>query len=207
MIEVFEFDQGSDEWTQARLGIVTASRFATVMAEGRKGAESKTRAEYMRKLAGEIITGEPMDNYRNADMERGQIMEDEARNFYCFERNVDTRRVGFIRNGKMGCSPDSLIGDDRGLEIKTCLAHIQIERLERDDLPPEFKAQVQGSMLVSGRPLWDFVSYWPKLPLLVVTVQRDNGYIANLKGEIDRFNDELEALVARIMSYGQAEAA
>jgi len=203
MMEIFTCEQNSPEWIACRLGLVTASRFATVMAEGRKGTESKTRAEYMRKLAGEILTGEPMDSYQNAHMERGQIMEDEARGLYCFEQDVEVTRVGFIRNGKMGCSPDSLIGEDRGLEIKTALAHIQIERLERNDLPPEHKAQVQGSMLVTGRPFWDFVSYSPKLPLLVITVKRDDGYIANLKGEIARFNAELDGLVERIRHYGE----
>lgn len=197
MIEVFEIDQGGDEWAQVRLGIPTASRFATVMAKG----EGKTRNEYMRKLAGEVLTGEPMDSFTNGHMDRGKVMEDEARDLYAFVTDADIRRVGFIRNGKKGASPDSLVGTEGGLEIKTALAHLQIERLLRGDLPPEHKAQVQGNIWLSERLWWDFCSYWPKLPLLTVRVFRDDIYIKNMAGEIDRFNDELAEMVERVRNY------
>ncbi|TPM53237.1 YqaJ viral recombinase family protein [Mesorhizobium sp. B2-2-4] len=198
MIEIFDCEQGSDDWFACRAGIPTASKFATVMAKG----EGKTRSEYMRKLAGEILTGEPMESYTNAHMERGKTMEDEARETYAFINDVEIKRVGFIRNGNKGASPDSLIGEDGGLEIKTALPHIQIERLLRGDLPPEHKAQVQGNLWVAERDWWDFTSYWPKLPALTVKVRRDEPYIQNMAGEIDRFNDELAALVERIRTYG-----
>lgn len=202
-VEIVECEQGSPEWFAARLGIPTASEFSTVMAKG----EGKTRKAYMLKLAGEILTGEPMQNYTNGDMERGKIMEDEARNLYSLVRDIEPQRVGFIRNGSKGCSPDSLIGARRGLEIKTALPHIQIDRLMKDELPPEHRAQVQGSMWVAERDEWDFVSYWPKLPLFIKPVARDDGYIANLSGEVDRFNDELQAVVERIRSYGKEAVA
>ncbi len=198
-IEIIDCVQGETEWFAARMGIPTASEFSTVMAKG----EGKTRRAYMLKLAGEILTGEPMESYTNANMERGKIMEDEARNLYSFIKNIEPQRVGFIRNGNKGCSPDSLIGANRGLEIKTALPHIQIDRLIKDELPAEHKAQVQGSMWVAERDSWDFVSYWPKLPLFIKPVARDNGYIANLSGEVDRFNDELQAVVDRIRTYGK----
>lgn len=204
MMEVFDIEQGEAEWFQARLGIPTASKFATVMAKG----EGKTRSEYMRKLAGEIITGEPAESFSNVHMERGKEMEDEARETYAFVEAADIRRVGFIRNGCRGASPDSLVGDRGGLEIKTALPHIQIDRLERNRLPPEHRAQVQGNIWLSERDWWDFVSYWPKLPMLIVRVYREDDYIREMAGEIDRFNDELAELVERIRRYGQqAEAA
>lgn len=203
MIEVFDIEQGGEDWLKCRLGLPTASRFATVMAKG----EGKTRSEYMRKLAGEVLTGEPADSYTNAHMERGQVMEDEARDLYDFLQDAEIVRVGFIRNGQKGASPDSLIGENGGLEIKTALPHIQIERLIRNDLPPEHKAQVQGGLWVTERVWWDFVSYWPRLPMLRVRVYRDEPYIKNLSGEIDRFNDELAVLVERIRNYDQPSAA
>lgn len=203
MIEVFDIEQGGEDWLQCRLGLPTASKFATVMAKG----EGKTRSEYMRKLAGEILTGEPADSYTNAHMERGKVMEDEARDLYDFLQNDEIKRVGFVKNGQKGCSPDSLIGKRGGLEIKTALPHIQIERLIRNDLPPEHKAQVQGSLwIVDDREWWDFCSYWPKLPLLKVRVYRDEAYIKTLSDEVDRFNDELAALVERIRKYDQPSA-
>lgn len=203
MMQVFDFEQGEEEWFKARMGIPTASKFATVMAKG----EGKTRSEYMRKLAGEILTGEPQEAFSNGHTERGNAMEDEARQHYAFVEVAEIQRVGFIRNGNKGASPDSLVGNNGGLEIKTALPHIQIDRLERDRLPPEHKAQVQGNLWLSEREWWDFVSYWPKLPILTVRVYRDEDYINTMADEIDRFNDELAALVERIRHYGVKEAA
>lgn len=202
-MEIFtDLIQGTDEWFQARLGIPTASKFATVMAKG----EGKTRSEYMRKLAGEIITGEVTESFSNSHTERGKEMEDEARQAYAFINSLEPELVGFIRNGEKGASPDSLIGVIGGLEIKTALPHIQIDRLERNRLPPEHKAQVQGNLWISDREWWDFVSYWPRLPMLCVRVFRDEDYIKTMSDEIDRFNDEKAALIERIRSYGQEPA-
>jgi hypothetical protein len=203
VIEVFDCEQGSEDWFACRAGIPTASKFATVMAKG----EGKTRSEYMRKLAGEILTGAPMSSYKNEQMERGNVMEDEARELYAFVHDAEIKRVGFIKNGSKGASPDSLVGGAGGLEIKTAEAHIQIERLILNRLPPEHKAQVQGNIWVAEREWWDFVSYWPKLPLLRVRVPRDDDYIKNLSDEIDRFNDELAALVNRIRCYQEPPSA
>ena len=206
MMQVYhDIIQGSPEWFACRAGIPTASKFSTVMAKG----EGKTRSEYMRKLAGEIITGEPTEQFSNVHTDRGNAMEDEARETYAFINEAEITRVGFIRNGSKGASPDSLVGTNGGLEIKTALPHIQIDRLERDRLPPEHKAQVQGNLWISEREWWDFVSYWPKLPVLQVRVYRDEEYIKTMSDEIDRFNDELAALVERIRNYGteQREAA
>lgn len=194
-----DIEQGTPEWFAARAGIPTASRFSTVMAKG----EGKTRAEYMRKLAGEIITGELAEGFTTPHMERGKLMEDEARETYAFINSVEPYQVGFIRSGDKGASPDSLIGTDGGLEIKTALPHIQIDRLERNRLPPEHKAQVQGNLWISEREWWDFVSYWPRLPMLITRVYRDEPYIKTMSDEIDRFNDEKAALVERIRAYGQ----
>jgi len=208
MMDFFDqFEQGSAEWFAARMGIPTASEFHTVMAKGKDGGASKTRAEYMRKLAGEILTTEPMESYSNAYMERGKALEDEARRLYAFTTGAEPQRVAFIRNGRMGCSPDSLIGLTSGLEIKIAIPHIQIERLQRGSLPPEHRHQVQGSMFVTGRLTWDFMSYCPKLPPLILTVPRDDGYIATIKGAVNQFNEELDALVDLIRNYGVEKAA
>lgn len=198
MIQIFDMDQGSEAWRAARCGIPTASKFATVIAKG----EGKTRSKYMRELAGEILTGEPTETFSNAHMDRGKAMEDEARETYSFIHGVEPIRVGFVRNGQKGASPDSLIGERGGLEIKTALPDIQIDRLERNRLPPEHVAQVQGNIWTAERDWWDFVSFWPKLPMLRVRVYRDEPYIKALSDEIDRFNDELAALVERIRRYG-----
>jgi hypothetical protein len=201
MIEVIECVQGTQEWLRARAGIPTASEFATVMASGRNGGESKTRRTYMLKLAGEILTGEPMENYSNVHMERGKVMEDEARDLYEFMASVETHRIGFMKNGNKGCSPDSLIGTNGMLEIKTALPHIQIETLLKGEFPPEHKAQCQGALWVAEREWIDLVVYWPKLPLFVSRATRDEVYIKTLEKSVDQFCEELNALVETVRNY------
>lgn len=205
MMQIIDCEQGSAEWFAARLGIVTASEFKTIIGVKKDAREKITRASYLRKLAGEILTGLPMESYSNGHMERGKEQEDEARDLYAFARDVDPLRVGFIRNHDAGCSPDSLIGNDGGLEIKSALPHIQIERLEADDFPPEHRAQVQGNIWLAEREWWDFASYCPRLPLFVKRVPRDDGYIATLAGAVTQFNSELVELVERMRRYGSPD--
>lgn len=201
-VEIIEVEQGSAAWFEARAGLPTASEFSTVMAKGRDGGASVTRRKYMLQLAGEILTGEPAPaGYSNDFMARGQELEDEARQLFAFMRDVEPIRVGFIRNGAKGCSPDSLIGDASGLEIKVAIPAVQIERLQRGDLPPEHRAQVQGSMWVTERETWEFVSYCPKLPPLIITVPRDEEYIAQIAAAVDAFNEELASVVQSIRTY------
>lgn len=209
-IEILNCDQGSAEWFAARAGRPTASEFKTVMREGKESSASVTRAKYMRQLAGEIITGEPApEGYSNAFMERGKELEDDARNLFSFLRDAEPVRVGFVRNldARAGCSPDSLIGENSGLEIKVAIPAVQIERLQWNRLPPEHVGQVQGSMWITGRSSWSFMSYCPKLPPLILDVQRDEAKIAQLAKAVDAFNDELDALVASIRSYGDLRGA
>lgn len=200
-IQIINCPQGTEEWLAARAGIPTASMFATVMASGRGGGESKTRAKYMRQLAGEIITGRPMESFSNAHMERGHVMEPEARDLYAFAADVAPEQVGFIRNGQKGCSPDSLIGENGMLEIKTKLPDLLIECLERDDFPPEHQAQCQGALWVAEREWIDLVVYWPEMPVFIKRAYRDEAYIATMAEAVDKFNEELAALVERVRAY------
>lgn len=204
MIEVIECEQNSPEWIAARCGVITASRFKDILAKG----EGKMRTRYLHDLAAEICRGWPEeDTYMNAHMERGHAMEDEARRIYALLTDNEPRRVGFIKDGRVGCSPDSLIGDDGGLEIKSALGHVQVERLKRGTLPGEHIAQVQGSLWVTGRKWWDYCSYAAGLPPLVLHVERDDAYIAQLAKAVDAFKEELDALVAAIRTYENFRAA
>jgi hypothetical protein len=203
-IQIFNCEQGTEEWHLARAGIPTASMFATVMASGRGGGESKTRAKYMRQLAGEVITGRPMESYSNAHMERGHEMEPEARELYAFATDTVPEQVGFIRNVQKGCSPDSLIGANGMLEIKSKLPDLVIECWERGDFPPEHRAQCQGALWVAEREWIDIVVYWPAMPVFIKRAYRDEPYIAEMSKAVDQFNDELSALVERVRAYGSS---
>lgn len=207
-VEIIDCEQNSAEWFAARAGIPTASEFSTVMAKGKDGGASITRRKYLYRLAGEILTGEPApEGYTNDFMARGHDLEDEARKLYAFMHDVEPIRVGFLRNGRKGCSPDSLIGATSGLEIKVAIPAVQIERLQRGELPPEHKAQVHGSMWVAERDTWGFVSYCPKLRPMILTVERDDAYIAQIEKAVEAFTEELDAVVASIRGVSQFRAA
>lgn len=196
-LEIFEYEQGSPEWFECRRGIPTASKFSAVMARG----SGKTRHNYMSMLAEEILSGKIAEGYISEHTDRGKVMEEEARGFYKELSDGEVSLVGFLKNGRKGSSPDALVGVNGGLEIKTALPHIQTERLKKNRLPNEYKAQVQGNLLVSEREWWDFLSYWPDMPALLVRVYRDEGYIKMLSDEIDRFNDDLDQMVEDIEMY------
>lgn len=202
-MEIFDLEQGSGDWFSARLGIPTASEFATVL---RDKSDSKTRRTYLYKLAGEIITGEPMESYSSAHMERGKAMEGEAREAYAFIANVEPQRVGFIRNGRAGASPDSLIGANGLVEIKTKCAHAMVECILRNEFPPEHVAQCQGQLWITEREWIDIAVYWPGFPLFVKRAYRDEPYIKQLSEAVSEFNAELDEIVSRVLGQQRRAA-
>ena len=204
MIEIVDCVQNSPEWYEARRGIPSASEFSTIMASGKGGGESITRKKYLYRLAGEIVTGEIAETYNNAAMDRGHAMEDDARRAYAFMHDAEPVQVGFVRNGRVGGSPDSFIGDMGILELKTKQPSVLIETLFRDNFPPEHRAQCQGLLWVCERDFIDLAAFWPKMPLYVCRAVRDEEYIKTIAGAVARFTDELDALVERIRNYGVA---
>lgn len=199
-LQIFDCEQNSPEWIQARLGVVTCSEFKSVMAKG----EGKTRRKYMLTVIGEKLAGQPFERYANADMERGHRLEDEAREEYRILTGNEVKRIGFMRRGDVGYSPDGLIDDDGLQEIKTKLYHLHIECLLADKLPTEHVQQCQGGLWVSGRQWIDFVSYCPGLPLFVKRVQRDEAFIARIKVEVDDFLVEMRQLIEKIQPTKRA---
>jgi hypothetical protein len=212
-IEVFaDVEQGSPEWWALRLGIPTASRFAAVCATGKDGtvAGSLTRSKLMRVLAGEILTGEPSEQFTTAAMDRGNAMEAEARDYYARTHFAELTRVGFIRrrlpSGRfVGCSPDSLVGKGKALEIKTARPDIIIEIGDKGTgFPPEHRAQVQGTMWVADLDVVDLMIYYRGMPYApMFTVLRDDVYIRELSDSVEIFDWELHKLVERERAKGE----
>lgn len=196
-VEIITCDHGTPAWYTARLGLPTASEFSSILAKG----EGKTRLSYMRKLASEIVTGQPVESFTTQAMERGKVMEAEARELYAFIQKADLTQVGFVRNGTKGASPDSLIGTDGGLEIKTQRGDLLVETILKDKFPAEHMAQVQGNIWVCERDWWDLAVFWPGMPRFVKRVYRDEVYIATLSDAVDAFNEELAAMVAKVRAY------
>lgn len=211
MIQVFDnLSQGTAEWFKVRAGIPTASRFHDIMkmrkrGEG-KGGPTELRRAYLLELAGERLTEETVESYSGGALARGHVMEDDARRLYAFMTDTAPQKVGFVLNTlwRAGASPDSGVPPFGALEIKSKLPKFHLECLEEDAVPEEHIAQCQGVMGIWGREWIDFVSYWPKLPLFVKRLERDEHYIATMKIAVQEFNEELDALVEK---YQTKEAA
>lgn len=196
-LEIIDCVQGSDEWLRARMGIPTASRFATVIAAAKDGKERKTRDKYMRQLAGEIITGEPAETFKNEAMERGKDQEPALRFLYSFETDTDVEQLGFMKDATIpaGASPDGMIGEDGMVEFKSKIPDLLIELYGKKEAPREHLAQLQGNLWIAGRQWIDIVCGYPKMPLFRVRVQRDESYIKMLAIEVREFNEELARVV------------
>lgn len=204
-IQIFDCQQGSPEWYAARAGIPTASCFNVVRAKvGPRGGTSHKeyvgRTTYMRKLAGELITGEPMPSWLGEDMQRGKDREAEDALYYANVFDVEIRRVGFVRNGNCGGSPDYLVGKEGGVELKNADPHVQIERLENRKIPTDHLWQCIGLIMVTGRRWWDWQSRCRGLPPVVLRVERDESQIAALRVDVDDFVTDLDELVQKIRS-------
>jgi predicted phage-related endonuclease len=193
---IHECEQNSPQWFEARLGKVTASNFADVMA----GGEGKTRTRYLRDLAGEIITGKPKESYSNKSMERGNAMEDQAREQYERTKFADLTRVGFVYNPAInaGCSPDALIGDDGILEIKTMIPALLIGVLERGTMPQEHRAQCHGAMWVLRRKFCVLRIFYPGMPSFEATIEHDPIYEQEISNAVEIFNYDLKKLVEKL---------
>lgn len=201
-------EQGSPEWHAKRLGKVTASRFADVLTQPRakaakeRGDVSATARSYMLDLLAEKWTLKPQGPPENAAMRHGTQMEPSAVAMYEAVTGCTCQAVGFVDHATekgIGCSPDRLIGEDGGLEIKCPMnARIHLEYYLGGVVPKDHIAQVQGGLWITGRKWWDFASYHEdiqdtKLALFVVRVYRDEDYIAELSDRVVAFRDALDA--------------
>lgn len=197
-------EQRSEEWFAARRGKLTGSRFNAVMAlSKRDGKPLAARKELVTTVALERLTGQTEHVPANVAMQWGTDHEDEAREWYEFETGKTVDEVGFVTCDipYVGVSPDGLIADDGGLEIKCPFGQSRhFETLTTKRVPPEYWAQVQGCLWVSGREWWDYVSYHPLFPPhlqgIIIHVRRDAEYIERLASECTAVNAEADAALA-----------
>lgn len=203
MIEMIE--QRSDAWFEARIGKVTASRVADVLAKTKTGY-SATRDNYMAQLVCERLTGQKGESFNNAAMQHGVDTEAYARAAYESLKDVLVDEVGFVPHPKIlmaGASPDGLVGDDGLLEIKCPNTATHIETLLSQTVPGKYNTQMQFQMACTERSWCDFVSFDNRLPaelqLFVKRVPRDNMYIRLMEEEIIKFLNELDVKIAQLM--------
>ena len=193
--------QGTAEWHAMRLGKVTASRVADVIAKTKSGP-SASRAKYAGELIAERLTGSPAERFSNAAMAWGTEQEPEARKTYEFYRDTDVVQVAFVSHpviGDSGASPDGLVDVDGLLEIKCPETHTHIETLLNKEVPSKYVTQMMWQMACTGRKWCDFVSYDPRLPesmrFFCRRVHRDDALIADLEKEVVAFLNEVRGKV------------
>ena len=198
-------EQGTDEWFAVRIGKVTASRVADVLAKTKTGY-STSRDNYMAQLVCERLTGQKGDSFTNAAMQHGTDTEPLARAAYEALHDVLVDEVGFIPHPSIlmaGASPDGLVSDDGLLEIKCPNTATHIETLLSQTVPGKYNTQMQFQMACTNRSWCDFVSFDNRLPpelqLFVRRVPRDNMYIKLMEDEIVKFLNELDIKIAQLM--------
>lgn len=191
-------EQRTDEWFEARLGKVTASRIVDVMAKTKTGYGA-SRGKYMDQLLDEIVTGQPTFGFTNAAMQHGIDTEPKARLYYEILANVDVEEVGFIvhpRIEQSGASPDGLVGDEGMIEIKCPNTSTHRQFLVTEKIERRYMLQMQWQMACADRAWCDFVSFDNRLLDVdrhgaVLRVERNQAMIEEIEHEVEEFIDEM----------------
>ncbi len=198
----FQLEQGTPEWLDLRRGKPTASNMGTIIGKG------DTRTKYLYKLAAERVSGIVEETYKNAHMERGNEREPIIRQAYIDKKrkelddpDFDVTTVAFVDCGTWGASPDGIIGDNGGLEIKSRIGSVQIEHWESGKIPTTNLPQINACMLALDREWWDYVSDSEGLPLFIKRHHRTKESDTLILDALDRFNTELSELVERIKKH------
>jgi len=202
--------QRTETWFGERLGKVTASRVADVLAKTKSGP-STSRANYAAELVAERLTGRRAEGFTSAAMQRGTDLEPLAREAYSFVSGNTVVETGFVPHPVIemtGASPDGLIGDDGLVEIKCCGAARHIAVLKGDPAEDRYVKQMLWQMACTGRQWCDLAYYNPDLPvelqLKVIRIERDDAAIEAMEAEISAFLAEVAADVAYLQNLKEA---
>jgi len=197
-------EQRTEDWFAQRLGKVTASRVADVMAKTKTGY-SASRENYMAQLVVERLTQTKAESFTNAAMQWGTDQEPFARAAYEASQGVMVEEVGFMSHPTIemaGASPDGLVGDDGMVEIKCPNTATHIETLLTNKIDEKYIYQMQWQMACTGRQWCDFVSFDPRmdeaLQLKIISVARDNALIAEIEAEVQKFLVKLDEKVSQL---------
>lgn len=199
--------QRTEDWHADRAGKWTGSKFVDVLARNKKtGEKLKAYYDLIWQVVVERVTGKAVEGPTGVALAWGVEVEPYAAEAYELETGNVIVKAGFIKHHEFdfaGCSPDGLIGEDGGLEMK-CPKDSKVH-LERfiSGVPDEYRPQIQGCMWVTGRSWWDFVSFDPRMPeshrFLRIRVYRDNAFIANLQAAVLEAEAEAQELHAKLL--------
>jgi putative phage-type endonuclease len=198
-------EQGTPEWFAQRLGKVTASRVADIIAKTKTGVAA-SRGNYLAQLVAERLTGQAADSFKSGAMQHGTETEPMARMAYETETGQMVTEVAMIQHPKIemaGASPDGLVGEDGLVEIKCPNTSTHIATLMADKAPSGYMAQMQWQMACTGRAWVDFVSFDPRMPedmqLFIKRVPRDEKLISEYEAEVIKFLAEVQETVDKLI--------
>lgn len=201
-MKIIECEQYSPEWWEARRGIPTASSLDKIVTP--KLEPSKQAQKYAFELAAEKVAGINKIQFQNEAMQRGLELEEEARKFLELKLNVDIKKVGFIvedfeSGNEFGCSPDGLVSNDIGIEIKCPSAATHVNYLLDDmALLNDYYLQCIGSLIVTKRKKWILCSYYPGLKEKIVKIEYTKPIIDKTIEAIVNFNKYKNEIIKKI---------
>lgn len=204
--DALNVEQGSPDWLRLKLGVISASNASKVVAK----VGSETRRTYMTDLVAQVCTG-TIEEINSKYMEWGKQQESSARSAYEFENDLLITQVPFVfkdMSFREGCSPDGLVSESKGVEIK-CPFNTQnfIKFLVDDEIKPEYVWQYQYTLRVMGADEWDFVQYDPRMkrtPMKTLTVKRDDEKQKILEDAVPKFIEEMDAMLNKIgIKFGE----
>lgn len=213
----FHYDlvQGTDAWLQARLGLITASEMKHVLTPKLKIAENAESKKHVFELMAQRLNVYVEPCYISNDMLRGEEEEIQARDLYRKHR-APVQECGFVTNSRhgftIGCSPDGLVGEDGMIEIKSRNQKLQMQTLvevasgEGQDIPEEFRLQVQTALLVTEREWCDFISICGGMPMAIVRVYPDPAYREAILTACRAFEDRMAELFAIYRRFVETDA-
>jgi hypothetical protein len=192
-------EQGSDEWLAARCGLITASTVGKLLTSTLKVADNDTSRGLTETLVAERITGHVEYVHPSFDMQRGTMDEPYARDLYR-EQYAPVEEIGFATNvfsgHTLGASPDGLVHELGGIEIKSRTPKVQLRTILSDTVPTENLAQIHASMLVMERDWWDYVSYAGGWPIYVKRVYADPKWQTAIRDALDLFEENAARMIA-----------
>ena len=198
-------EQGTPEWHQMRLGKVSASRMAELLAKTKTGAFAASRAKYMAQLLCERMTCEPTEFFTSQAMQRGTEIEPVARAAYEAENLTSVEQIAWVEHPTIpmaGCSPDGFVGEHGLIEIKCKEIHNHLDSILNDKIDPDHQAQMMWQMCCTGRQWCDYVCFDDRAPeglqLFVKRLHRDEEKIKQMEDEVRAFLKDLENMIQKL---------
>jgi len=197
-------EQGSEAWKLLKIGKVSASRMADLLAKTKTGA-SASRAKYMAQLLCERMTGQPTEFFTTAAMQRGTEIEPVARAAYEAENFISVDQVAWVEHPTIpmaGCSPDGVVGEHGLIEIKCKEIHNHLDSILNDRIDPDHQAQMMWQMACTGRQWCDYVCFDDRAPeglqLFIKRLERNDALIQTMEDEVRKFLKDLDSMIDKL---------